>query len=159
MRRIRDILQKAGIATGLLILCPNPAWSLQVHNAPEGYIAHQLAHLFFLIALGILAYWLRSSRLVKERGWRHIQRACLLFLLWNAWALAGHWVARDIPAEMFLGSSAEWNQRLIVTHTPVKAYLYYIFHLDNLLCAPAILLLFLGVRQFYKEQAGKGRGV
>jgi hypothetical protein len=146
-----------GITGGLVfaplcIVWPDEVWALQIHDSPEGYIGHQMAHGFFLVAMGMLAYWLRSTGLVREQGWRHIHWACILFAAWNLSALAGHAVARNMPSVMFLGDSTQWNQRLHLGATPAKALLYYILHMDNLLCAPAIALLFLGVRRFYKIQ-------
>lgn len=142
------------VLTILFIVWPDGAWALQVHDSPEGYIVHQMAHVFFLVAMGILAYWLRSTGLVKERGWRYIQWACLLFLAWNLCALAGHAVAREMPSAVFLGAGTQWNQQLLLAASPVKAPFYYVLHMDNLLCAPAIILLFLGVRRFYAIQTG-----
>jgi hypothetical protein len=144
--------KKVSIVVFLLLIWPSSAWCLQVHDAPEGYVGHQLAHVFFAISMGILAYWLQSNRLVDKPGWRYIQWACFLFLLWNVCALLGHWAARDITSDMFLGSGTQLNQRLLIPQESMKTLLYYFFHLDNLLCAPAIFLLFLGIRSFYKTR-------
>jgi hypothetical protein len=148
------LIQKVLILVFLLLVWPGTAWALQVHDAPEGYVVHQVAHVFFLVCMGVLAYWLQSNRLVEKRGWRYIQGACLLFLLWNICALAGHWIARDITSDMFLGSGTQLNQRLLVPQKSIEMYLYYFLHMDNLLCAPAVFLLFLGIRSFYKTRTG-----
>jgi hypothetical protein len=73
----------AVVPTVLCILWPDEAWALQVHDSPEGYIVHQMAHGFFFVAMGVHTYWLRSTGLVRDQGWRHIQWACLLFAAWN----------------------------------------------------------------------------
>ncbi len=39
----------------LAVLSPGLAWSFQSHPASEGLYVHQLAHVFFMVAMGILA--------------------------------------------------------------------------------------------------------
>jgi len=58
-----------------LVLVSEPALATQAHNAPEGLYAHQLAHVFFIISMGVLIYWLRERKLVQAVGWRYIQYA------------------------------------------------------------------------------------
>jgi hypothetical protein len=135
--------------TGGLVLCPQTAWAIQVHPQPEGLVVHQLAHLFFISAMAILAYWLQSNRLVEERGWRLVQLSCFFFILWNLCAFLGHWFCEKITSDMFIGPSGQLSQRLVVKD--LRAVGYYLFHLDHLLCVPAIVFLFLGVRDFYRR--------
>jgi hypothetical protein len=45
----------------------------QGHGGIEGVIAHQIAHLFFIISMGGLIYWSRQRGLVRERGWQLIR--------------------------------------------------------------------------------------
>ena len=61
-------------------LVPAAALAFQSHPAPEGLYAHQFAHVFFLIAMIFLAYWLEYNKLTLHRGWRLIQAACVLFI-------------------------------------------------------------------------------
>ncbi|MGO9568708.1 MAG: hypothetical protein ACLP5H_14320, partial [Desulfomonilaceae bacterium] len=49
------------------ILSPGLAWAFQSHPAPEGLYAHQLAHVLFIVAMGILAYWLQVNNFVQQR--------------------------------------------------------------------------------------------
>jgi hypothetical protein len=129
------------------ILVPASVWAFQSHPAPEGLYAHQLAHFFFIIAMGFLAYWLEFNRLVLQRGWRLIQTSCLLFLLWNLVAIIGHWVEERIPREVLQGDP-DWTQRIDLTVNSLN-YAYYFLKLDHLVCVPAMICLFLGVRALY----------
>ena len=52
----------------LVILAPNSALATQGHGGIEGVYAHQIAHLFFIISMGGLIYWLRQRGLVREKG-------------------------------------------------------------------------------------------
>jgi hypothetical protein len=65
------------------LLIPGNALATQGHGGIEGVYAHQFAHLFFIVSMGILIYWLRERKLVRETGWRFIQYAALFFILWN----------------------------------------------------------------------------
>ena len=131
-------------------LTPNAAWALQSHGPPEGLFAHQLAHAFFSLSMGILAYWLESHRFTQERGWRLIQVSCLLFLLWNVVAFTGHFVEGRLSPDLIVGQKGSWNQRLLAGGEPY-ATLYYFLKLDHFVCVPAILCLLLGIRDLYKK--------
>ncbi len=67
-----------------------PAGATQAHGPPEGLYVHQLSHLFFIFAMAILIYWLRSRGLVREQAWRYIQYAALFFILWSIDAFLVH---------------------------------------------------------------------
>lgn len=129
------------------LLAPDSAWSFQSHPAPEGLYAHQMAHIFFIIAMGMLAYWLEFNRFTLQRGWRLIQVSCIFFLIWNLVAIAGHWVEVQIPGEVLQGDP-DWTQRIELGSNRLN-WVYYFLKLDHLYCVPAIVCLFLGVRSLY----------
>jgi len=145
------ILAALGVAAQALV--PVSVWAFQSHPAPEGLYAHQLAHFFLIIAMGFLAYWLEFNRLVLQKGWRLIQTSCLLFVLWNVVAIAGHWVEERIPREALQGDP-DWTQRIDLAASTMN-YAYYILKLDHVVCVPALTCLFLGVRSLYKRVVSK----
>jgi hypothetical protein len=126
------------------------AWALQAHPAPEGLYSHLLAHLFFIVTLGIFIYWLQTNRLVKERGWRLIQISCFLFILWNLDTFTVHWIEHSMSREMFVTTGVAWSQRLVMSGG-WRSWVYYFGKLDHLICVPAILLLFSGLRNLYRR--------
>ena len=132
-----------------LLFPENAVWAFQSHPAPEGLYVHQLAHLIFIVAMSILVYWLQSNRFVEQRGWRLIQVACILFILWNIVAFAGHWVEEQIPKESVFGEP-DWRQRIDLRSTPL-APVYYLLKLDHLVSVPAMVFLVLGLRSLYKQ--------
>ena len=77
-------------AVGLLLVFPGETAATQVHVPSEGLYVHQIGHLFFAAAMGLLLYWLRARQLVRTRGWRLIQLATFFFILWNIDAFAVH---------------------------------------------------------------------
>jgi hypothetical protein len=136
-----------------MIMFPAASWAFQSHPAPEGLYAHQLAHVIFIGAMGILIYWLEVNQFSRQKGWRLVQASCVLFILWNVVAIVGHWVEEQIPNHLVTGDP-DWTQRLAVGTTPL-AYVFFVLKLDHLVCVPAMVCLFLGIRALYKQAIGK----
>lgn len=136
------------------LLLTEPAWAIQSHSAPEGLYVHQIAHFFFVVSMAFLAYWLAVNHLTSQKGWRYIQIAAILFLLWNIVAVAGHWVEEQVPRELFVGDP-DWSQKLI-QGTNIWANLFYVLKLDHLICVPAIVCLFLGIKSLYQDVLRQG---
>ncbi len=129
-----------------------PAWATQAHGAPEGLYVHQLSHLFFIFAMAILIYWLRSRGLVRDPGWRYIQYAALFFILWSFDAFGVH-----LLDEQFLLVTAvpagPWQIRLDTpTGLEFLGILYYLMKLDHLLCVPGLVFLYLGLRRLDRRE-------
>ncbi len=155
-RRLTSVRAWGLVIASAGILClPDVSWALQVHVAPEGIVAHQLAHMFFAAALALLAYWLEANRFVEEKGWRLIQAACLLLILWNVVAFCGHWAADKVSPDLLVGERGSVTRRLLLEEAP-WATLYYFLSMDHLVCVPAIFCLLLGIRTLYKQIAGNG---
>ena len=144
----------AALTLGLLCLA-SPALATQTHGQPEGLYVHQIAHLFFIISMGILEFWLRQRNLVREPGWKYIQLAAVLFILWNVNAMAVHFLDEQIH---WLKVSAfdEWQISISVNGGGKSlALLYYILKLDHLLCVPAMVCLYLGLKSLLKNTETK----
>lgn len=147
---------KAGIIVIVtyMLLSPGLAWAFQSHPAPEGLYVHQLAHGFFIVAMGILIYWLQVNDFVRQKGWRLIQISCMLLILWNLTAILGHWVEERVTTDAIIGEP-DWTQRIILNSALTRCY--YLLKLDHLVCVPALICLCLGIRTLYKaalEEAG-----
>lgn len=143
----------AAIAAPVLgMLCiATPAMATQTHGQPEGMYVHQIAHLFFIVSMGILEYWLRQRNLVREPGWKYIQVAAVLFILWNIDAMAVHFLDEQID---FLQVTLldEWHMHISSSGGGKgMALLYYILKLDHLLCVPAMFCLYLGLKSLTQD--------
>ena len=134
-----------------LLAAANPAHATQVHLGQEGLYAHQIAHVFFIIALGTLIYWLRERKLVMETGWRFVQYSAIFFVLWNLDALLVHYL--DGRNDLFETINAgAWNASIHVIEGPsALAAVYYLGKMDHLLCVPAVVFLYAGLRQLLKQ--------
>ena len=138
-----------------LLSYPSAALAFQSHPGPEGLYAHQLAHIFFILAMAFLAYWLQVNGFIRQRGWRLIQISCILLIVWNIVAFTGHWVEERI-ADAAISGEADWTQRIVVNS--VWTALYYAFKLDHLVQVPAVVCLVLGMRSLFKHAVGEQRG-
>jgi hypothetical protein len=137
-----------------VLLCrPSAAWAIQAHGGVEGLYAHQMAHFFFAFSMGLLIYWLRKRRLVSIRGWRYIQYAAIWFIVWNADAVVGHWLEEQSG---LVDSQRIGLMRISLSMVAGFEWLgpvYYLVKLDHLLCVPAMLCLFLGLRWLLQSPA------
>lgn len=145
-----QLLIRTGLI-GAILAITEPALATQAHSAPEGLYAHQLAHIFFIISMGVLTYWLRERKLVQAVGWRHIQYSALFFILWNVDAFFVHLVEEQL-ALIDIQRVGLWEINITSTvNSPVLVWLYYAAKLDHLLCVPALLFLFFGLRRLLKD--------
>ena len=130
---------------------PAQALAIQGHGGVEGVYAHQLAHLFFIVSMGSLIYWLRQRGLVRESGWKYIQYSAFFFILWNLDAITIHFLDDqfDIIQTERIGV---WQIQIndIFNNDHLKI-LYYFARLDHLLCVPAIFFLYIGLKRLLKE--------
>jgi hypothetical protein len=148
---ISRILSGSALAVVVSWLSPLAALAVQEHGAPEGLYTHQGAHLFFIASMGLLIYWLRQRRLVQEAGWRCIQYAALFFILWNLDAFTAHLLDEQL-AVVDIQTVAPWMVRIDAdVLSPVLAWIYYAAKLDHLLCVPALLFLYFGLRRLLKN--------
>ena len=150
LRPKNSLVAKVLLPTSALICLPSAAWALQTHPAPEGLYAHMLAHVFFIVTLGIFTYWLQSTGLVRQRGWRLIQISCFMFILWNLDTFTVHWIEHTMTRDMFITTGLDWSKKLLMTGG-WRSWLYYLGKFDHLICVPAILFLLMGLRHLYKE--------
>jgi hypothetical protein len=136
----------------LLALLPAvQAWATQGHAGIEGVWVHQFAHLFFLFSMVLLIYWLRRAGLVKVPGWRYIQYAALFFILWNMDTMLVHFLDEQIQA-VSVESLGSWSIRVVAAgDRGWLATLYYLAKLDHLLCVPAMICLFLGLKSLLHQ--------
>lgn len=127
------------------------ASATQTHGGLEGIYAHQFAHLFFIVSMGILIFWLRERDLVKQKGWRFIQYSAFFFILWNFDTFLVHLL--DEQLEIISVSKIDAVRILVESSRGgglLEAF-YYAAKLDHFLCVPAMWFLYSGLRRLLKE--------
>lgn len=133
------------LIAGLYILSETgPAFATQGHSDPEGLYVHQFSHLFFVFSMGILIYWLRFRRLIHKKGWRYIQYSAFFFILWTIDAFTVHLLDEQYKWIQVRRIDL-WNIK-IESISPFLGSLYYIVKLDHILCVPAMIFLYMGLK-------------
>lgn len=133
-----------------LLAGPVPALATQAHGAPEGVVGHQIAHVVFIASMAILIYWLRERRLVEQPGWKYIQYAALFFILWSLDAFFAHLLDEQLQIVQ-VEKIDFWRGRIVTRGDTLGiALLYYVLKLDHLLCVPAMLFLYIGLRRLLR---------
>lgn len=147
---IRNILiALAGVGT--VALCAAPAAAIQAHSDPEGIVIHQMGHLFLVVSLGLLIYWLRDRKLIAQAGWRYIQYAALFLILWSLDAFIAHLLDEQLQL-VYKVPVDTWRIQLSVPRGPnFLGVLYYFAKLDHLLCVPALWFLHKGLKHLLAE--------
>ncbi len=123
---------------------PQPSFALQVHPYPEGLYVHQLGHLFFVSCMTVFIYRLYRRQLNVQYGWNYFFYGSIFLIIWNIWAVVGHWVALHIAKDQIVLKPGE-----IVPYLFVNSFLdglYYLLAFDHLFCVPALFLFYLGLR-------------
>lgn len=161
MRYIYDIVKKNVIISTIFVfllmaLCTDligaaPAWATQKHGDPEGLLVHQIAHIFFAITMALLVYWLRSRNLTIKSGWRFIQYAAVLLVVWNVDAFLVH-MLDEASGLLHIKRVGNWHIQIVAENADkTLEVLYYLAKLDHLWCVPALALLYFGLRRLAAE--------
>ncbi|MGD9007497.1 MAG: hypothetical protein PVG41_06230 [Desulfobacteraceae bacterium] len=154
-RRIRIV----GFVFVMLLVGATPVWSTQTHGEPEGLVVHQLTHLFFIFSMGLLIYWLRRRNLVKLKAWRYIQYSAMLFILWNIDTFGVHLLDEQVDLIRIQRLDDWYLQIDTAANYRHLGFIYYIAKLDHLLCVPALLCLYLGLKRLYHENHSEAKKV
>lgn len=135
------------IVYALTALDPGCASAIQVHGGSEGVVVHQLGHVFLLASMGVFVYWLRESGLLKDRGWRYIMGFALFIGLWNIDVILMHYLDEQ---GMLIRAVRQGLWTVTIENdqgSKILSLLYYIGKLDHLICVPALILLYLGLKR------------
>ncbi|MDA8173503.1 MAG: hypothetical protein M0018_02810 [Nitrospiraceae bacterium] len=130
----------------IIFFLPAQAWAIIPQNYP-GIYTHQLAHIFFAIALAvIIAHKIRKGYW-RQRGWKHIIASFMVLLAWNVFAFLGHMAAFRMKQEYFINPGTVYNEAVRM-QGPALAYVIY--RMDQVFLITAMVLFYLGVRRIYK---------
>lgn len=140
-----------------VLFFPEKAMATQAHGGIEGVVVHQMAHIVFVGAMVLLIYWLRQHELVVKQGWRRIQYAAVFFILWNINAFFVHLLEEQVDI-LDIAQIGPWQLRLQAQPAfEWSAWLYYVVKLDHLLCVPAMICLYSGLKRLIEAPASESR--
>lgn len=129
------------------LVFPTQSYALQSHASPEGIYVHQLAHIFFFVALCYLFWDIRRSSF-PNRGWFFLQLFCVFMAVWNVVAFTGHWLGGSIDLSDVIQDNGYLSARIVGPITTNKL-IYYFTKLDHLFSVPGIFFLYLCLRSLY----------
>jgi hypothetical protein len=129
----------------VILLFPANSHAIQAHGGSEGIVVHQLGHVFFLISLLALAYWLKTKWAVKGKSKNYLRLSSFFLILWNLDVIIMHFLDEQIEiisvsrSGFQISISSEINSSFL-------EYFYYFGKMDHLLCVPALIFLYLGLK-------------
>lgn len=137
------------ILLSLVLMFPAEALALQTHGEPEGLYVHQMAHLFYMFALGYL-YWDTKRSGFKGKGWRYLRIFCVLTIFWNLLTFIGHAAEQQFDPNDFNAVDDYLMRKIMLPMSPVKM-IYYVAKFEHLLMVPALFFLYMSLRSFYED--------
>ena len=141
----------------ILGLWASPALALQTHGGPEGLCVHQGAHLYFIVSMIFFSISIHRSGLAKKKAWRLFSRGAWLLILWNLWAFSGHIIESFIPDASF--SKLPGQRILSLSIASWQEAVYYILKMDHILCFPAVLFFYFGLKSILGEFQKESRNI
>ena len=136
----------------VLLMCGN-AFATQQHADPEGLYSHQIAHIFFILSMAVLVYQIRKSN-QTQKGWKFIELAAILFILWNLDTFTVHIIRESIPNEVFSTPSGIWSRTVDLSTFKTKVfYVGKIF--DHFLLVGSVFVFLKGIIAFQRDGATK----
>lgn len=125
----------------------------QSHGGAEGLIAHQFAHIFFLVSMLYFAIKLRRTN-PEGRGWKYLGIAAILFVLWNVNTFIVHTLREFISGAFFTGRQQDFSQVMVVI-SPLSIAYYTGKITEHFLLVSGSLLFLLGIKKIEWEALDK----
>lgn len=138
----------------LLLLWAEPAWAVQVHGHPEGYIGHMMAHVFFSAAIIFFLYMIYKKPPGHGSAWGYLRLSLLLFLFWNIDTFTVHLLSHLLPDDAIVPGRSLASDMLLV-EVELKSILYYLGRFDHLICVPAMWFLMCALIDFCSDTEKK----
>ncbi len=149
--KIKKFLIPEFVLIFLLLLTRTNAYALQSHIGIEGLYVHQGAHILFAVSMATFAWRVRGFVFLSPGVRKNLFVGAILLVLWNAWAFTGHILELMIPRGHIL-----YHPGTKIPSLSIHAWqdlLYYFFKMDHLWCLPAIIFIYLGIRDISKSAA------
>ena len=132
----------------LLFFAPKPALAFSLLWETQGSYAHQMAHLFFAIAMIFFIYEIKRGELRGMPGVTSLIWACGLLVWWNLDAIVGHAIDWSLHNPVILGEGS--NRRLLMENW--ESWGFYITRITHfLLLIPAFYLFYQSLKYFSRD--------
>jgi hypothetical protein len=148
-RRLTQVL--CGLVA-LVLMAPRPAHAFELLWETQGSYVHQMAHLFFALAMIIFIFEINRGELRGRPGFRSLMWACGLLAWWNLDAIVGHAIDWSLHNPVIL--DAGLDRRLLMEDWQTWAY-YLTKSTHFLLTIPAFYLFYRSLKRFSRESEAK----
>ncbi len=122
-------------------LLPVNAWGFVPQDFSAIY-THEMARMFFLVALVAVLSLMVKTRLYRQKGWRFTFYSGIVFIIWDLLVFMGRfsdiWIVGDTEGLRYF-------QRIVVIEG--WDYFFYLARLDQILLDVAMILFYLGLRE------------
>ena len=133
------------------ILIPDPALATCEYGLPQGVHTHQLAHIFFMISMGILIYRLKKAKPNLSSGWKFIQYSAIFFILCSIDAFTVHFLEEQFNIIQIKTIGPLQIKIMDCFDCNLLKFFYYLARMDYLLFMPAFIYLYYGLKRLLKE--------
>ena len=124
-----------------VFILPVNAWGFVPQDYPALY-THEIARVFFFLALVAVLALMVKNRLHRQKGWRFAFYSGLVFILWDALVFLGRFSDIWIIGET---EGLRYFQRIVVVDG--WDYFFYLARMDQILLDGAMVLFYLGLRE------------
>ncbi len=130
----------------IVFLIPDSALAIQAHGGSEGIVVHQGGHLFFLLSLCVLVYWLEKKWFTEGKSRRYFQLFGVFLILWNLNVILMHFL--DEQSDIIHVFRPDTSHIVIraINDSEFLEYIYYFGKMDHLICVPALIFLYLALK-------------
>jgi len=137
----------------LVFFAPRPVLAIELLWETQGSYVHQMAHLFFALAMILFVYEISRGELRGRPGFRSLIWACGLLAWWNLDAIVGHTIDWSLHNPVILGEGL--HRRLLMEDWQTWGfYLTKITHF--LFLIPAFFLFYRSLKRFSRESEAQG---
>jgi len=152
MKRLDCRYTFAGGLAASLLLAADTALATQTHGQPEGLYVHQMAHIFFIISMGILICRLKSKKPHLSPGWKLVKYSALFFILWSLDAFAVHFLSEQLNM-IQIKTIGLWQIKINdYFDNNLLKFFYYLARMDYLLLLPGFIFLYYGLIRLLNEK-------
>lgn len=120
------------------------ASAVQPHQPPEGFVVHQLAHLFFLVTMAYLVVRFALEGKLRRPGWDYLAVAAGFFALWNVDTFIAHVLLQSGEPSWLLVT--ELSVFGAISTDSLSELVTYLTYMDNLFAVPAVYFLYKGLK-------------
>jgi len=114
-------------------------------------LVHLFGHILFSSSIIFILFFLKGHPFGRSRKWTCFRLSLILFLIWNLDTMTNHILLRMMMKEDVMIEGFFMRHYVAAPVTPLKLA-YYLTSFDHVICVPAMFLLVISLRLFWRDQ-------